>query len=298
MANTAQCYYCFESLYASFENREPASLTTIEALWAQHEQSKKLSTLQEYQEDPAEPDDEESGGIQSRDLRPQGVSRLQSETSIDSSSTAPTPSSTSNRSANSLLSTSTAATSPSTLSAGVKSSDQRYPLFVTWDTLSRSGHKSLRGCIGTFEPHDLAEGLKDYALTSAFDDTRFNPIPKSLLPSLMCSLTLLGSFEPCTDPMDWVLDVAVEQGWTKEEAVESLMRKAGWDGGSGSVARRLLRTGAAGANATAAKPWEQVSDFRTTKYQGLKASASYAEWQEWRDWVLSLDDGQKILESS
>lgn len=90
-------------------------------------------------------------------------------------------------------------------------------------------------------------------------------------------------------------DVAVEQGWTKEETVESLMRKAGWDGGVGSVARRLLRTGVGNANAT--KPWEQVSDFRTVKYQGLKASAHYAEWQEWRDWVLSLDDGRDLLGS-
>lgn len=58
------------------------------------------------------------------------------------------------------------------------------------------------------------------------------------------------------------------------------MRKAGWDGG-GSTARRLLR-GAAGGNSSATKPWDQVSDFRTVRYQGLKASASYAEWQEWR----------------
>jgi hypothetical protein len=152
----------------------------------------------------------------------------------------------------------------------------------------------------------------------AFDDTRFSPIPKSLLTSLSCSLTLLGSFEPCTDALDWSLgthglrisfvhrgrrygatylpDVAVEQGWTKEETVESLMRKAGWDGGggSGSAARRLLR-GAAGGNSSTAKPWDQVSEFRTIRYQGLKASANYAEWQAWRDWVLSLDDGAEIL---
>jgi hypothetical protein len=152
----------------------------------------------------------------------------------------------------------------------------------------------------------------------AFDDTRFSPIPKSLLVSLSCSLTLLGSFEPCTDALDWSLgthglrisfihrsrrygatylpDVAVEQGWTKEETVESLMRKAGWDGGggSGSAARRLLR-GAAGGNSSAAKPWDQVSEFRTIRYQGLKASADYAEWRAWRDWVLSLDDGAEIL---
>lgn len=154
-------------------------------------------------------------------------------------------------------------------------------------------------------------------LSRAFDDTRFNPIPQSLLPSLSCSLTLLGTFEPCTDALDWTLgthgirisfihrgrrygatylpDVAVEQGWTKEETVESLMRKAGWDGGAGGVARRLLRTG---ASSSGTKPWEQVSDFRTVRYQGLKASASYEEWQEWRNWVLSLDDGREILESA
>lgn len=151
----------------------------------------------------------------------------------------------------------------------------------------------------------------------AFDDTRFSPIPQSLLPSLSCSLTLLGSFEPCTNAMDWTLgthgirisfihrgrrygatylpDVAVEQGWSKEETVESLMRKAGWDGGSGGVARRLLRTG---ASSSGTKPWDQVSDFRTVRYQGLKASASYEEWQEWRTWVLSLDDGQEILDTA
>jgi hypothetical protein len=146
----------------------------------------------------------------------------------------------------------------------------------------------------------------------AFDDTRFSPIPKSLLPSLSCSLTLLSSFESCTDAMDWTLgthglrisfihrgrrygatylpDVAIEQGWTKEEAIESLMRKAGWDGGGSSTARRLLRG--------AAKSWDQVSDFRTVRYQGLTASADYAEWQEWRNWVLSLDDGEDILGAS
>lgn len=93
-------------------------------------------------------------------------------------------------------------------------------------------------------------------------------------------------------------DVAVEQGWTKEQAVESLMRKAGWDGGGGSVARRLLRNGASGPTSATTKPWDQVSDFRTTKYQGLKASASYSEWQEWRNWVLSLDGGEEMLKSN
>jgi AMME syndrome candidate gene 1 protein len=155
--------------------------------------------------------------------------------------------------------------------------------------------------------------------SSAFDDTRFSPIPASLLPSLSCSLTLLGNFEPCEDAMDWVLgthglrisfvhrgrrygatylpDVAVEQCWTKEETVESLMRKAGWSGGGsgGGVARRLLRgstnTGLSGSG----KPWDDVYDFRAIRYQGLKASASYAEWQEWRKWAKGQDDGRAQL---
>ncbi|KAJ5695000.1 hypothetical protein N7536_005412 [Penicillium majusculum] len=333
MANTAQCYYCFESLLASFEDREPPTLAAVEALWEQHEQTKKLSSLEEQlevedtdQQQPVNEQDEDDDSNQStqsssqpKKLQLPRISRLQSQ--FSASSSAATSSSASNTSSNSLQSSSTNITTPSAVSETpqLRSPDQRYPLFVTWNTLSRSGHKSLRGCIGTFEGQELAAGLKSYALTSAFDDTRFEPIPKSLLPSLSCSLTLLGSFEPCTNALDWSLgthglrisfihrgrrygatylpDVAVEQGWTKEETVESLMRKAGWDGGGGSTARRLLR-GAAGGNPGATKPWDQVSDFRTVRYQGLKASASYAEWQEWRGWVLSLEEGEEILEGT
>ncbi|KAJ5960551.1 uncharacterized protein N7479_007701 [Penicillium vulpinum] len=331
MANTAQCYYCFESLLASFENREPTTLEAVEALWEQHEQTKKLSSLEEQieeedtnrQQSVSEQDEDDDSNqsshssSQPKQLQIPSVTRLQSQFPASSSEATPS-SSASTPSSNSLQSSSTNITTPSTASENSqpRSSNQRYPLFVTWNTVSRSGHKSLRGCIGTFEAQELAAGLKSYALTSAFDDTRFEPIPKSLLPSLSCSLTLLGSFEPCTNAMDWSLgthglrisfihrgrrygatylpDVAVEQGWTKEETVESLMRKAGWDGGSSSTARRLLR-GATGGNSNATKPWDQVSDFRTVRYQGLKASASYAEWWEWREWVLSLDGGEEIL---
>jgi hypothetical protein len=93
-------------------------------------------------------------------------------------------------------------------------------------------------------------------------------------------------------------DVAPEQGWTKEETVESLMRKAGWDGGSGGVAWRLLR-GASGysSGGSGSKPWDEVSDFKATRYQGLQASASYGEWQEWRKWVESDESRLVLLES-
>lgn len=92
-------------------------------------------------------------------------------------------------------------------------------------------------------------------------------------------------------------DVPVEQGWSKEETVESLMRKAGWEGSTGSVARRILR-GTSSHNSSSNKPWDQVSDFRAVKYQGLKASASYAQWQEWRDWVLSQEGGREALHNT
>jgi hypothetical protein len=90
MANTAQCYYCFESLLASFEDREPATLAAVEALWEQHEQTKKLSSLQDQTEQDAdrqqsvneedEDDSRESSLTSSRPnkLKLPGVSRLQS----------------------------------------------------------------------------------------------------------------------------------------------------------------------------------------------------------------------------
>lgn len=164
----------------------------------------------------------------------------------------------------------------------------------------------MRGCIGTFDALPLSTGLSTYALTSALDDTRFSPIPETLLPSLSCSLTLLADFEPSADAMDWTLgthglrisfnyrnrrhgatylpDVAVEQGWTKEECVESLMRKAGWDGGSRGITKRILR-GVEGGEAK--KPWESdgVSDFKTVKYTGLQSSADYNEWNQFKTWA-------------
>ncbi|KAI9929222.1 hypothetical protein ASPWEDRAFT_49142 [Aspergillus wentii DTO 134E9] len=342
MASPAHCYYCFESLSASFEGYDPIKLNVLEDLWEQHEQVKKLATLQDKNEsvslrendnlsqpiteenDTQNNDDGAAGQSATKRNRPPAIkmpsiNRLQSELSSDSSSASTTPST------NSVSSSSTAITTPGSQSdmAGSRRQKEEYrehPLFVTWNTVSKHGHKSLRGCIGTFEAQELAAGLNSYAITSAFHDTRFSPIPKSLLPSLSCSLTLLGSFEPCTNAMDWILgthgirisfihrgrrygatylpDVPVEQGWTKEETVESLMRKAGWDGATGGVARRLLRGSNNSSSSSSGKPWDQVSDFRAVKYQGLKASADYAEWQEWRKWVLSLEDGEEMLFNS
>lgn len=64
-------------------------------------------------------------------------------------------------------------------------------------------------------------------------------------------------------------DVAREQGWTKEETLVSLMRKAGWNGG--------------------AKDWKKVADLNVVRYQGLKWEMGYGEWREWRDWVEEIE---------
>lgn len=340
MASTAHGIFCFEVLSASFERREPPTLqkvielydryksgtATDEGIVADGHDEAEAEAEEEEDSDPEEEDSEEEdteeeshGGTSRLDRRgvpksgPQlsSISRLKASTSSSRSSSTSSPSIVSATSSNSQLTTHSSVTSISTSQpsyASRLSVTESYPLFVTWNTLSRSGHKSLRGCIGTFEAMPLASGLATYSLTSAFDDTRFSPIPASLLPALSCSLTLLADFEPCKDALDWTLgvhglrisfthrsrrhgatylpDVAVEQGWTKEETVESLMKKAGWDGGYGhGVARRLLRGSARGGEQQSTKPWDDVQDFRAVRYTGLKASASYDEWQEWRRWV-------------
>jgi AMMECR1 domain-containing protein len=100
-------------------------------------------------------------------------------------------------------------------------------------------------------------------------------------------VTLLTNFEPCETPMEWDLgkhgirisfthhlrrygatylpDVAVEQGWTKEETIVSLMRKAGWSGRKSE--------------------WQKVPDLKTIRYQGSKSAVEYDEWISWRNWA-------------
>jgi len=161
--------------------------------------------------------------------------------------------------------------------------DDKYPLFVTWNTRSsRPGRASrLRGCIGNFNAMPLRDGLAEYALISAFRDHRFRKIDRSELESLECRVALLTDFEDATSYLDWTIgvhgiyisfphpslisstssaseapsplsssswlslprsaskqlftatylpDVIPEQGWTKVEAVDSAINKAGWNG--------------------------------------------------------------------
>jgi len=123
-----------------------------------------------------------------------------------------------------------------------------YPLFVTW--LIGSEQK-LRGCIGTFTPMNLAQGLREYALTSATSDSRFSPISRDEYPLLSCAVSILTHFEPCSHYSDWDIgrhgirieflnergakrsatylpEVAREQGWNHIQTLDSLLRKGGY----------------------------------------------------------------------
>ena len=100
------------------------------------------------------------------------------------------------------------------------------------------------------------------------------------------SISLLTKFEECDDYLDWEVgkhgiyihltppngghrtltatylpEVAREQGWTKEEAIDSAIHKAGW---SGKVTEEIR--------------W----GLRVRRYQSEKTSARYAEWKDAR----------------
>ncbi|XP_059144009.1 AMMECR1-like protein [Physella acuta] len=139
--------------------------------------------------------------------------------------------------------------------------NEAYPLFVTWK-LGRE--RRLRGCIGTFSPTSLHSGLREYAVTSAVKDSRFEPITKEEFPKLHCSVSLLTHFEDAMDYLDWELgshgiriefinekghkktatylpEVAVEQGWDRVQTIDSLLRKGGFKGPITPEVRKSIR---------------------------------------------------------
>lgn len=155
--------------------------------------------------------------------------------------------------------------------------DDAYPLFVTWK-IGRD--QRLRGCIGTFSPLTLHDGLKEYAITSAIKDSRFAPIKRDELSRLHCSVSLLTNFEECRDCYDWQIgvhgiriefnnerghqktatylpEVSKEQGWDHYQTVENLLRKGGY---KGDITPQFRAT------------------IRTKRYRSEKLSVSYQEY--------------------
>jgi AMMECR1 domain-containing protein len=120
--------------------------------------------------------------------------------------------------------------------------------------------------------------------SSAFGDSRFDPIAFEELPNLQCSVSLLGNFVEAADPLDWHVgrhgiqiafnssgkrlsatylpEVAVDQGYSKDQCIQALMRKAGhrapdFDG-------------------------EVMRSMHVTRYESTKTTLSYIEHCERR----------------
>ncbi|KAF2351407.1 AMMECR1 domain [Trinorchestia longiramus] len=153
-----------------------------------------------------------------------------------------------------------------------------YPLFVTWNA---GRDRRLRGCMGTFSHINLHAGLREYAATrywllpgvgcyqvlvatSAFKDSRFQPIAPDELPRLSVSVSILRQFEEARDYRDWDIgthgirieffnergakrtatylpEVAPEQGWDHDKTIDSLLRKGGFKGSVTTEIRRSLK---------------------------------------------------------
>ncbi|KPM04232.1 AMMECR1-like protein 2 [Sarcoptes scabiei] len=120
--------------------------------------------------------------------------------------------------------------------------NESFPLFVTWKI---DPEQQLRGCIGTFNALPLHSALKNYALSSALKDDRFQPISREELIRLHVCVSLLLQFEVGANYKDWIIgvhgnrnkrvatylpEVAVEQGWNHAETIDSLLRKGGYRG--------------------------------------------------------------------
>lgn len=129
------------------------------------------------------------------------------------------------------------------------------PVFITWLKRRRTGagELELRGCIGCLDPVSFGSGLPEYSIRSSMHDRRFPPVQLEEVPSLMCKLSILYKFEPCSHVFDWQVgqhgvlinfqdntgrhysatylpEVASEHGMTRHVAIQELVAKAGYVG--------------------------------------------------------------------
>jgi AmmeMemoRadiSam system protein A len=117
---------------------------------------------------------------------------------------------------------------------------------ATFVTLKIRG--MLRGCIGSLQPVDsMYESVHDNAINAALRDPRFRPVTEQELPKLEVHISLLSPIVPIASLDEFKVgehgiiiekgmyravylpEVAIEQGWTKEQTLASLSEKAGMD---------------------------------------------------------------------
>ncbi|MBF0145052.1 MAG: AmmeMemoRadiSam system protein B [Magnetococcales bacterium] len=111
-------------------------------------------------------------------------------------------------------------------------------------TLKRSG--ALRGCIGQLMPvQPLYRAVMEHAVNAALRDTRFQPVTPDELKEIELEVSVLSPMRPIPSWEAFILgqqgvvlskngrravflpEVAVEQGWTREETLNHLALKAG-----------------------------------------------------------------------
>ena len=158
--------------------------------------------------------------------------------------------------------------------------NSKCPMFITWNKLAKPNRNNddynLRGCIGTLSPQPVMKAMSELAISAAFHDRRFQPIQLKEVNLLSVGVSLLVQYETCEDCFDWTVgvhgiminfqghysatylpEVAKEQHWTRKEAVDSLIRKAGYNG---QIDKNL---------------YARIS---CTRYQSSKVSVTYDEY--------------------
>ncbi len=115
-------------------------------------------------------------------------------------------------------------------------------------TLKQGGH--LRGCVGYISPRKpLYQTVLENGVNAAANDMRFRPVGAEELERLEVEVSVLSPPRPIASPGDFRVgeegvvlrkdgrqavflpEVAREQGWTREETLSQLARKAGLEGG-------------------------------------------------------------------
>jgi len=155
-------------------------------------------------------------------------------------------------------------------------------IFVGWKIDCENGDQRLRGCKGTHSVLPLEEGLRHYALISAFDDRRFSMMREEEVPTLSCSVSLLYDFEDSEDCYDWEIGmhglkieftdsknkfrsatflpcVMTQFGYTKRQTIKRLIEKSG----SKDKLNKALS-----------------AKIRTTRFKASEIKSHHDEWQK------------------
>jgi AmmeMemoRadiSam system protein A len=118
--------------------------------------------------------------------------------------------------------------------------------FVTLEAPDREGVLRLRGCVGSTEARLPAhEAVIESARDAAFADPRFTPVGREEFPEVVVSVSILTPMLPVPDVAAIVAgrdgvrlafegrqalflpEVALDHGWSRDELLEQLARKAG-----------------------------------------------------------------------